>query len=351
MNAFLKTFGMLGNAVPTTGTYVMNSAARWLAYSFIALENKTLNKVLVYTSAINGTQANISVSLSIYSDSAAGAPNALVAGPQTVTNLAAGWWEWTGFTYALTAGTRYWLVFKNTTGSPTVTYPTFQWVKDLFNTGGIQNNFCKVDSANSGSSWLNPITAIQGYRLEYSDATFSGCPVSNIAIDTSFASYGSNEYGTLFTTPPTGNMDVVGVVVPLRKTGTPSGNVAVRLRYGTSTITSYKYIPGIISSAANNLAAFYFSSINTVIPSTVCRITLFDDAVDSAANYYYTMAATIQNTVQSKALLFNFKKTGTVNGGTSWTETDTSFMPFALILDESSRVSNRPILNSGIVGY
>jgi hypothetical protein len=308
--------------------------------------------VMLFTSAINGTQAGITTSLSVYSDSATGTPNAVVGGPVNVSNLAAGWWEWPGINMATTQWAKYWFVTKNLAASPTANYPTFRWVKDVCVNGGMQNVFCKMDSTNSGSAWGTVVTGVCGLRIEYTDGTFKGIPLSNATNDTSYASYGNIECGSLATSPDNCRLEVIGVIVPVRKTGTPTGSCGVRLRYGSTVVTSNKYLTGVVSSAANTLAAFYFPTIQYLDPGTPYRVTVFDDASDGSSNYFYTMGVTIQDSTASKLLVDSVKKTATANGGSSFVETNTSFMPYTLILNspgEFSRMRNKPVIGGSTV--
>jgi hypothetical protein len=100
----------------------LNSATAWLAQSFIPADNLTLNEVRVFQNAKNGSPVAADYSCEIWSNSAGnGLPNAILGGSATgsVGSVPAnGFFDFTGISVALTAGTMYWVVFKNLNGTP-----------------------------------------------------------------------------------------------------------------------------------------------------------------------------------------------------------------------------------------
>lgn len=351
---------------PTNGasTLALNAAATWMAYSFVQDGSKTINKLAAFTSAINGTQANISVSAEIYSDSS-GNPGTSLAGPVTLTNLAAGWWEWAGFTYATTAGTRYWIVTKNTAGAPATDYPTFR--HGGLNTSPFETNgglhlwgWTKKQSADSGATWATTaVNATFGYRIEYSDATYDGIPCSHLTGAAAAAGvYGTREEGVLITTPADVKLRIRGAVGVVTKTGTPTGNLQFRLYNGTTLLaTSTPIPPGNVSNA---YVYAYFATTQVVNPGTSLRIMYSETAQsDTSANRYAPFTYTVQDSAASRGLLpWSIQRTYTEDGtvGTpTFSELNTQILPIGIILDtddefDASGAGGGILIHTGMQG-
>ena len=204
----------------STQTYVLDATAEWLGMSFLAPPGgATLNKVLVYASAVAGAPlTDAKLQCDIYSD-ASGVPNSSLANTTTVTAkpAAADWVKFTGFTLALTGGTQYWIVLKNIEADPAAKYPTYKvsyGIVNAYNTAGPHKS---VMTADSGTAWATtPKYGIAGFRLEFSDG-FYGFPLSDNTIGSiTYGVYDDREHGAYFTTPASGQLVVAGAIANIR---------------------------------------------------------------------------------------------------------------------------------------
>lgn len=343
--------GVTTNNSSGMATLALNAADTWLAMSFVADSTKTLSKIKMQISANNGTQSNITITATLYADTGAGIPDSggsALDGPRSVTNQASGYIEWTGWTYEVTAGTQYWIVFKNTAASPGTDYPTMKFgtanslpLTQVGNRTGW--GWGKVGTVNAGGAWATAaLASTVGLRLEFSDGTFAGTPILNHAIGNAKA-YGTNVVGAKFTTPSTVTLKIKGIGFMLRKTGSPTGNLSAKMYIGSGTAVSTAVVPaGITSTAA--LFVLPFASVQTVNPSSVVRIVLKNSAADDTSNYYTVYEYTIPDNADSKALFpMGWQNTYTADdsGSPSWTDTDT-LVPFMWVVLDSDAYFGTP---------
>jgi hypothetical protein len=149
---------------------------------------------------------------------------------------------------------------------------------------------------------------------------------------------GSNtqEFGTVFTTPANCKLKVKGVVMPARKSGTPDGHLRAKLYNadGSSTLaTSVNIDKTRVSSGGSSWYYFSFSSAYTLSASTQYRVVLSNSADDSTSNYYFLYKYTIDNDATSRTL-FPFATIQSARlSGSTWTDTNTEYVPFALVGD------------------
>lgn len=330
-----------GNAVAT-----LNSAATWAAFGFRITSNLTLDEIRVFISAVTGT-VTTGFTCDIYSDSGAGAPGSSIAGPFTVsTSLAGGSnsYDFTGINTALTAGTQYWAVFKNTTGTPASNNMTLRF--GGINTGQqaltVSNKigWVKVQSADSGSTWTAASVAnMVGPRLKFTDGSYGGLSVTSAGASTgsTTAVYSTREAGVLFTVPAGPTLNVAGVSMYINATGTPTGTPRFRIYTGSGASPS---LTGTTFSSINPAAigwlSLYFSTPLALAPG-VYRVVLSETTQsDTSSNRYDTYLYTVDNTAASKALMpFGSQFTYSTDGGSTFAETDTLFLPFSLILSST----------------
>ena len=319
----------------SSATLALSAANTWLAYSFVPDQSKTLNAIRAFASLINGSLATTDITCDLYSD-IGGFPGASLESRNTITSpLAAGTWgEWTGFTTALTAGTRYWLVFKNVNGVPGTNFPTFRhggndtWSRFGMGTSGAWG-WAKRHSTDGGVSWAGTTqTATFGWRLQYSDGTYDGMPASNTASATAAANgvYSAREWGAIFTSPASAVLNIRGIGMMLGKVGAPSGNARYRLYTGATPtlIDTTASIPnGSITNG--NLYVAYFPATHAVAPGTVVRLMLGETAqADTSSNTLGGYELTIDNDANSRALLpLEGTMWKTYFDGSTWTDTNT----------------------------
>ncbi len=353
---------LIGFAPPTPSngvlTLALSAANTWLALSFVLAESKTLSKVKLLASAVAGTLGATDLTCDIYSDSS-GSPGTSIESRNTVTATPTGaaWVEFTGFTTALTAGTRYWLVFKNANATPATNYPTFQW-------GGTDTSPFLLGSPSpswgwtkkhttDGSTWITAATNVSGLKLEFSDASFNGLPVQAAGYVTDYV-YSTRELGTLITLPSTVKLNVRGMAMFLSKNGTPAGNLRYRIYDGTTLLATSDAVNIANVETTARWTPAYFSATQTLNAGLSLRAIAGITTGGDATNYIRCYGYTIENNADSKALL-PWGAQRTYYNGTSWAETDTGILPFALILDTdgeftatgSGGVSKARLLNTG----
>src|SRR4051794_38410248 len=106
-----QAMGFLPNVASSVATVQTNAAANWAAFSFVADGGRTLSEMRVNASAVAGTLAGTDVVCDLYDSAGTNfAPGSSVETGKlpTATLTAAGWYSFTGFTTALTAGQMYW---------------------------------------------------------------------------------------------------------------------------------------------------------------------------------------------------------------------------------------------------
>src|SRR6266849_3948029 len=117
-SAFPHVMGCLINAVADPSNFTLSAANSWCALSFVLSENKYLSEVRGFCNGVLGSMGVNDATCTIYSD-LWGAPGvALDRAGRISTTLATGFRSWTGFSLSITAGVKYWAVWKNVNGTP-----------------------------------------------------------------------------------------------------------------------------------------------------------------------------------------------------------------------------------------
>lgn len=325
---------------PSNGvtTVALSAAATWHARGFTVRRALTINTVREYLTAKTGTLATTDVSCDIYSDTGSGIPNVSLGSTTTVSPAlaAATWCEWSGLSVALTANTQYWIVWKNLNGTPASNFPTLRAsLLDTLPVFGWGFGWPKVTTVNSGTTWATNAQAnVSGTRLGFSDGSYQGFPVENIATGT--ATYGTREHGIKFTVPSNAPLVVSGVQIYVRSKTASPGSLRARIYRGSSSTptliaTSEVIAPGLIGSGV--YAGCPFASDVTLTPGETIRLVMSQTGGDSS-NHYQGSDYTLDNDANSIALgPFNgtCSKTTTTDG-TNFTETANIVMPMGLIL-------------------
>lgn len=371
-------------------TTALNTNATWVAYSFLPDLNKTLNSVRIYASALTGTPTNANdFTCGIYSDTGAGKPNANISGGSdqsiNATPGALGWFQFDGFTAALTAGTLYWIVFKNpntTDASASTIFPTYQhWTGSLtFNIGGKSNlqTGVRTTSTNSGGAWGSIAAGITpSMSLIFSDTTYYGMPIQTNAADTTKIfnnGSASIEVGVKLTTPANGQMNIKAVSWYISTATTFVGPAIVKIYAGSST-SACTLLAQSQTVATGNITAvepamFYFTSPVTLSANTVYRVVLADTAsTGTTSKFLELLNVTFDSAIAGLSALTPFNGTmvktttpsGTSTPGNSplTAFTDSSFgevIPVALFLDTNGEFTSTggggggtPVLRSAII--
>lgn len=351
-------------------TLNLNAANTWGALSFVAPESLTLSTVRAQISAVAGS-GTLSVTCALYSD-VNGVPGSLIAGPVSLNITVAAYpadsyQEWSGFTTLLTAGARYWCVFKNTTATPGTNYPTLKYWPGGGVAWGVSTNslwgWGKVHTVD-GSTWNQAAaSAVAGLRLTFSDSgvlRYLGTPiVSYSQWYGGSAAYAGRECGVKFTTPANLKLNLRGIAFPVGKTGTPPGNLCFRIYLGNSTtpLASTMSCPSA-NVAAVQSHALYFASDVVLSPSTVYRITVAATTGGDGSNTLQAYFMTCDNDANSRAL-YPMSMQGCYLNGTWDDSTYINQMTSFALLCDTDGLSAAPTFpaqgnvatGSGLYGY
>lgn len=332
------------SSTPSMTTLALSAAATWLGYTFIPQSAKTLANVRAYLSAVSGTLAASDITCSLYqtANSNLGGLTLLETQPCAAAPAAAGWYDWTDFTTALTAGLQFLLVFKNANASPGSNFPTFQYASSYTGTDpilsgtagqGSGDGWLKSHSTNSGTSWGTVVPSTGGWRVGYSDGSYDGLPISAAATSVDKV-YGANESGVKFTAPSNAPLNVIGIAFAGDESGPPSFAPEFKLYNGADAAVVTASL-GLQFALRGGWAAGYLTSPKQLTPGATIRATIH--AVGNAGgafNYYVANEYTMDPDVNSLTLLpFAGTLSKTYWNGSTWTDTPGSIFPFALILD------------------
>ncbi len=285
----------------------------------------------------------------------------------SATITAAGWYTFTGFTTSLTTNTPYWLVFKNANATPASNNCTFRFATNLtlasgylngINQGGARLSWSEASSTNSGSTWSGNNTATC-LRVGYSDSTYDGLPVSNVAAAASADRvYSARESGVKFTSPANATLNVAGISMMLAAvTGTPTANPKYGLWFGSSPVNqgytvSFPNGPNNFSNV--EAAPGQFASNIQIPPSTIVRVTLAEDTQSDTSSNGYNLTEFTWDTDSNSVILlpWNGTATKTYYNGSSWSDSalGTSLFGHALLLDTAGEFGGGAVVSSPFPG-
>lgn len=267
------------------------------------------------------------------------------------TPTGAGWRTMT-FNTAITYGTQYGFKISNVTGTPAsnnftiATGPSVTGglsanprVSTALGTDGVTNGVIMACSsgATCGSA---PRTAF--YRVGFSDSSYAGQPftasVSGSGIASGDRIQGTVEIGARFVVPTGISAKVRCIFIPVNRVNSATANLQMRLYTGADSSESLvatsnaRSFPEVTTGVTS--WPFCFSSAVDLPSGTVVRAMLSPaSSGDTSTNYYSTTVMTIQNSAESKALVLGGAMKAKFDGSSTWTYTDTEFVPFQLILD------------------
>lgn len=321
----------------------LNAAATWMAYGFMIPENKTLSKVKFRTGNVTGTLGASDISVSLYSSSTAGVPNAAIEARTTLAAAIASsqWAEATGFTSALTRGTQYWIVVKNLNATPASNFVSLiflatQVIPTIVGGSTARQGWAKNHSTDSGGAWANGVVGGSNIRLEFSDGSFAGFPIQAAGSNGTQMVYSTREYGVRVVSPTNAKLNVRGVAMFLNSAvGTPTADPFFKLYTGETPalLASTDSFPRGIVTAAGWYQA-YFSAAQVIDANTVMRVMLAEGAqADASANAFRAIEYTIEDNADSKLLMPTGSLKRSYYDGSVWADTDTATPAFALILD------------------
>lgn len=341
--------------LPTTNVSVnlaLNADNTQLAMSFVPDQNRTLSSVSIYGSAAAGTLGNIAGTANLCAD-AAGLPNYTTI-IETVTITAGNWpaaasrVTFSGFTTALTGGTRYWIIFKNTSSVPGTDYPTLQYAGNsglpmYVGSSSAKWGWSKVHATDAATFTTSALTNVSGLFVGYSDGggSYAGLALNSInAAGSTTRVYSNRESGVMFTTPANVKLNVRGVAFMAAPNGTPTGLLRYRLYQGTTLVATTASIGAVANATAGSFPILYFSSTQTLEPATSYRVVLSETTqADAFTNSYSTYEYNIANDANARAVLpfgGTLQQTYTTDATGSpptFVDVNTVICPFALILD------------------
>jgi len=333
-------FGFLPAGAPNSSTFALNAANARHAMSFIAPPTtKTLTQAACILFSMTGSVSAAEFKAELQADSA-GAPSnsaletvncdATPVGSITAVNTHT-------FSTSLTAGARYWIVYKNTNATPASNFVTFVW-------GNTASADCgAVTSANfhwarkvsaDASTWDTGQAEVVGLRVKFNDGSYDGFPFSgggNTVVGDGV--YGSRELGDIFTTPDI-KLHVVGIRMMLAvKTGTPTGTLRFKLYQGTTLLGTTADL--YTTSPVVGMYVEGFSSPIVLLPNTAHRITIAESTQsDASTNRYNARVYGLMQDAASKTMMpFGGTMMKTYFDGSIWTNTDTDLIPGSVILD------------------
>ena len=334
---------------PNAGTQVLSAGApgaTWLAISFMG-QGQTLSAISLYASAKSAVFASgADVRASLYSSNTDGSPNAEIEQRNCSTTPDTGRLSWTGFTTALTAGVKYYIVFKNYHATSTL---TLRWCtsgpQHMGAVAAVNSQWVKSTTTDSGGTWGSYSAEPMGLRITYSGSIYDGFPLDASAntFGATDGVYAAREVGVMFKCPLNAKMRVCGIGFNLSTAiGTPQDTVRFRLYEGSTTTptlkaTSLGTIPR--QQVGNNLYTLYITPYE-LKPGEWYRITIGGvtggGSAGDSSNFHRTFKYTIDNDADSRALMpFEAFKTYTTDG-TTFSNTNTEILPFVLVLDRSN---------------
>lgn len=333
-------------ATPGSGTLAMNAANTYMAFSVLVRSAKVFSKFRFYAS---GTGEINSITVELQADNGSGNPSGTALDTATITTFdnTAAWREAT-FTGAvsLTAGATYWVVIKNTTGTPTSNYPTVTFTYGLMppyvNTDSIQVRFAKKSTTDAGSTWANQTGTTGCYMAGFTDGSWYGVPTTTGSyFNTSGVdrAYSGVELGGVGVTPDDMWMNVVGAWGWIRRVASP-GVLQFKLYAGTSLLAQSLDVPQAQTSTNAVAINGFFGRNIRIPPKTLIRLTITADGGDNASNYYYLSGQTGDaNYPDNAPTPFSYTR---IESGAA-TDTPGKFPAIALILDGYSPAFPAPI--------
>lgn len=350
------TVGYLPSNNTTTGVKTID-ATRFIGYSFLLSEAKTLSSIRWFVDSIDFGPGIPTSQIDIYSDVGGGglAPLASVATSTTMTaafNLDQVWHEHNGFSLSMFTGVKYWIVVRRNTGNGTfnIQVPVGQltgaWTQE-----STESFFTFNESVNSGTSWGNDSgTGLFPFILKFSDGTTFGLPFARKvrALDGSSSDnpvYNNRERGTLFTTPANAKLVVKCLTFQVAKVGNPTGSIRYRMYAGTTLLGTTAQIHTSNLVTGGNVPLCFPTALE-LAPNTVHRAVVGESTQSntSANRINVTFFQKVDPSAEGQALKpFGAATADTYYGGASWTETTTQFVPFLMTLEKGGEFATAAV--------
>lgn len=256
----------------------------------------------------------------------------------TSTPTGAAWVESIGFSTSLVIGTSYAILIRNMNPTPTSNYFTVMMPYAPAVGAAMPSSTVALGWVSSGA-YGGSASAVggnaAGYRLEYAGGSYEGLPLESVALSDYIA--GATLVGTRYVMPAGVSPRVKCLALAVATNSTPAADLTILLYTGangsealagSSEAMQQIYVP---SGTATNVRMACFSTAVTLAAGSVVRV-MGSSAGSSGSNGYLLSKIAIHDAAGSKALVFNGAQYATFNG-TTWSYTDTAFVPVAFILD------------------
>lgn len=321
-------------ATPGQSSMSLSSATAYIALSLIVRKTCTFNKFRFYASGTGSP----TVSVELQADNGLGNPSGTALDSGTITSFptSAAWRECNNFTgYTLSPGVTYWVVIKNTSGSPSTNSLSVTFVYGMMptwsNTGQAMVRFCKK-STTDGSTWASYVGTMAGFLFGFTDGTWAGTASSAgayFSVTGVDRAYSGVELGAVGYVPDFACLNVVGIWGWIRRVGSP-GALNLKLYSGTSLVGQCMDIPEAQTSTSATTISGFFAKNILLSPKALIRMTITAAGGNNASNYYYLSGHTCDNNYPANAPT-TFKYTRLASG--VFTDTDTKYPAIALLLD------------------
>lgn len=346
-NRFLYNNPALGipTAYSTGGFVSLNSATTWIAHAFVADESVPLVGIWLLTTARIGTDANISITVDLRAD---------VGGNPTTdaieTHTQTGGWPTANNSHTyiplawstpLVAGTRYWIVMRNTSAAPATDYlgvyhVSFNCSWSLGTASLADPTWAKKQSADSGITWGGTaVPGATGVILKYATGGLAGpyyngsSPAYNNGAN---CTYGDNSYGLEFRTPVA--INVVGAQMQLRGQGTPVGPFYLEVWVNRVRVQSAEFQGAFLSASAYPVVVVYPRPVTIPAGSWVAVMARASGGASATHSLYSSQTYATSNIEEIKSLrpFGGQVRAVALSSSGAWTDYDTLVLQAHVLL-------------------
>ena len=280
----------------------------------------------------------------LYTDNGAVPGSLIEAGSITASPTGAGFVTLSGFTSAsaLTDGTVYWVVVKCTAGTNATLYYGLVGASSFIP----QTYISKIHSTDNGSTWTGTYRLPAfGFVIAVTDGTdtaYFGSPIfdsKGAKTQTTELLYTNGgvvqEGGTKFTMLANVSFVLKAVSMFVRKQGSPSGDLRVRIYDDTALVATSMGLPPALISTSGVRQLFHFSTPYTLIKGRTYRIVAGNSAADSSSNCYYIYTIYHKDDDIHRSLIPMNPTCYTIYSGGSWIDSTTHIQDGLILLGDT----------------
>lgn len=331
--------GWLPSGINLTATSLnLNTATTFIAFAFTA-KATGLTAFMFDISAVTGTVVAANITGQVYTDNGSGPSSTVGSAGALSANPATGWNTITGISSGtLTLNQTYWMVIKNINGTPASNSVTVRCNPGMLSAKSLSY---KSVTTTDGTTWTTGITTNTWRAYDSASDTYWGCPSSTMqAFGSPERIQGSLQTGIRFTTPPGVSLNVIGIGFNASKTGTPAGNIGMKLYNsgGTLIATADEHFVTELGTGTPAPVFFRLPTTQTLSPSTNYYAMCYDAGASTGANYYFMWKAPFENSTATDNLRFLGSKLFTLSAGT-FTEVTGYTVPFYILLEPQNEFS------------